>query len=95
MVRVAPAEAEPTEPRRSGRVVRQPDRYGMFDADGHVYTVVINGPDDDPASYSQAMASSDANLWQNAMDAEIHSLYHNGVWTLVDLPKGIKPIGSK
>ena len=28
MIRVAPAEAEPATPRRSGRVVRQLDRYG-------------------------------------------------------------------
>ena len=28
MIRVAPAEAEPATPRRSGRVVRQLDGYG-------------------------------------------------------------------
>ena len=67
----------------------------MFDSEGQTYTAVINDFDNDPASYLKAMASFDANLWQDAMDAEIHSMYKNGVWTLVDPPEGIKPIGSK
>ena len=67
----------------------------MYNAFGHTYTVVIDEFDDDPASYSKAMASSEANLWQKAMDAEIQSMYSNGVWTLVDPPEGIKPIGCK
>ena len=29
------------------------------------------------------------------MDAEIGSMDKNSVWTLVDLPEGVKPIGSK
>ena len=29
------------------------------------------------------------------MDAEIHSMNVNGVWTLVDPPEGVKPIGCK
>ena len=90
-----PSEAEPSMPRRSGRVVQQPDRFGMLDVDGEAYTVVVDSNDDDPVSYSGAMASSDANLWQGAMDAEIQSMYSNGVWTLVDPPEGIKPIGCK
>ena len=82
-------------PRRSGRVVREPERYGMYNAFGRTYTTVIDEFDDDPASYSKAMASSVVNLWQKDMDAEIQSMYSNGVWTLVDPPEGIKPIGCK
>ena len=29
------------------------------------------------------------------MNAEIHSMYSNGVWEFVDPPEGIKPIGCK
>ena len=58
-------------------------------------TAVIDETVDDPTSYRQAMGSSDANLWQKAMDAEIRSMDKNSVWTLVDLPEGVKPIGSK
>ena len=95
IIREPQTEAEPTMPRRSGRVVREPERYGMYNAFGHTYTAVIDEFDDDPTSYSKAMASSEANLWQKAMDAEIQSMYSNGVWTLVDPPERIKPIGCK
>ena len=50
-------------PRRSEKVVRQPDRYDIFDAFGHTYIVVTDESDDDPISYSKAMASSEVNLW--------------------------------
>ena len=79
----------------SRRVVREPERYGMYNTFGHTYTTVIDEFDDDPASYSKAMASFEANLWQKAIDAEIQSMYSNGIWTLIDPPKGIKPIGCK
>ena len=68
IIRELQTEAEPTMPRRSGRVVREPERYGMYNAFGHTYTAVINEFDDDPTSYSKAM---EVNLWQKAMDVEI------------------------
>ena len=63
IVQETQTEAEPSEPRRSGRVVRQPERYGLYNVEGQTYTVIDNGNEDDPASYLKAMASSDANLW--------------------------------
>ena len=42
--------------------------------EGKAFTVVIDETVDDPTSYRQAMGSSDANLWQKAMDAEIISM---------------------
>ena len=51
--------------------------------------------DDEPISHSQAVASPEANLWQDAMNTKIKSMYDNGVWTLVDPPDGIRPIGNK
>ena len=29
------------------------------------------------------------------MEIELESMYSNGVWDLVEAPKGIKPIGCK
>ncbi|TYJ98755.1 gag/pol protein [Cucumis melo var. makuwa] len=79
-------------PRRSGRVVSQPNRYlGLTETQ-----VVI--PDDgveDPLSYKQAMNDVDKDQWVKAMDLEIESMYFNSVWDLVDLPIGVKPIGCK
>ena len=63
--------------------------------EGEAFMAIIDETVDDPTSYRQAMGSSDANLWQKAIDAEIGSMDKNSVWTLVDLPKGVKPIGSK
>ena len=85
-------QEEPTGPRRSGRVVRQPDRYMSY---GDAMVAVSDKNDDEPISHSQAVASPEANLWQDAMNAEIKSMYDNGVWTLVDPPDGIRPIGNK
>ena len=80
------------EPRRSGRVVRQPDRYlGLSEAQ-----IVI--PDDgieDPLTYKQAMNDVDCDQWIKAMDLEMESMYSNSVWTLVDQPNDVKPIGCK
>jgi len=85
-------ELTPVEPRRSGRVVRQPDRYMSY---GDALYAVSDLDIDEPVSYLQAMESSEANLWHEAMDAEIQSMYKNGVWTLVDPPEGVKPVGCK
>ncbi|KAA0051787.1 gag/pol protein [Cucumis melo var. makuwa] len=80
------------EPRRSGRVVRWPDRYlGLSEAQ-----III--PDDgieDPLTYKQAMNDVDCNQWIKVMDLEIESMYSNSVWTLVDQPNDVKPIGCK
>ncbi|KAK0605121.1 hypothetical protein LWI29_022943 [Acer saccharum] len=41
------------------------------------------------------MEDVDSHHWQKAMQYEIESMFDNKVWSLVDLPKGIKPIGCK
>ena len=47
----------------------------------------------DPTTYEEAKNDIDSNKCQKAMQSEIKSMYSNRVWTLVDLPKGIVPIG--
>ena len=76
--------------RRSGRASHKPDRYMSYGD-----TLVAVSDMDDPVSYSQAMAGSESNLWLDAMKVEMHSMYVNKVWKLVDLPEGIKPVGCK
>ena len=51
--------------------------------------------DDDPKSYKQAMTSSDAPFWKEAINSEIESIMHNPTREIVDLPPGAKTIGCK
>ena len=62
IIREPQTEAEPMMPRHNGRVVRELERYGMYNTFRHTYTAVIDEFDDDPASYSKVIASSEANL---------------------------------
>ena len=57
------SETEPSVLRRSGRVVRQPDRFGMINVGGKAFTAISDDGVEDPVSYSAAMANPDANLW--------------------------------
>ena len=51
--------------------------------------------EDDPISVSQVKQSSDSKKWIEAMKDEMKSMKDNGVWDLVELPEGVKPIGCK
>ena len=50
---------------------------------------------DDPRNYEEAMWDIDYSRWLEAMNSEMESMYSNQVWTLVDHPEGISPIGCK
>ncbi|KAA0050040.1 gag/pol protein [Cucumis melo var. makuwa] len=50
---------------------------------------------DDPLTYKHAMNDVDCDQWIKAMDLEMESMYFNSVWTLVDQPNDVKPIGCK
>ena len=49
--------------------------------------------DDNPMTYNEAMSSVDSEKWQSFMKSEMDSMYSNQVWTLVEAPKDVKPIG--
>ncbi len=49
----------------------------------------------DPNTYNEAMLDIDSERWLEAMKLEIDSMHSNQVWTLVDSPEGIVPIGCK
>ena len=50
---------------------------------------------DEPLTYTDAVMSRDSDRWLEAMRFERDSMYVNQVWTLVDAPKDVSPIGCK
>jgi len=79
-------------PRRSGRIVRPPNRFSFL---GESYEAIPEELEQDPCNYDEAINDIDSGRWQDAMKTEMESMYSNHVWTLVDLPANIKPIGCK
>lgn len=49
----------------------------------------------DPQTVEEALSSSQAKEWKNAMDEEFNSLMKNGTWELVDLPSGKMALPNK
>ncbi|KAM1404632.1 hypothetical protein ACFX2I_013095 [Malus domestica] len=82
-------------PRRYERVSKPPQRYGMDDNFGELYLLGDSDTKDDPRDYTEAMSNIDSKRWQEAMKFEMNSLYQNQVWTLVDPPESIVPVGNK
>ncbi|KAL8470417.1 hypothetical protein ACS0TY_033049 [Phlomoides rotata] len=80
------------EPHRSGRVVRQPQRFMFM---GESSDLVPGEDESDPWTYSEAIQDKDADSWQTAMQVEIGSMDHNKVWEFVEPPEGVKPVGYK
>ena len=50
---------------------------------------------ENPVTYMDVMQRSNSKKWLEVMKSEIESIKINNVWTLVDPPEGIKPIGCK
>ena len=70
-----------------------PNILGFLVRDGD--PVKLDENDEDPITYMDAMQRSDSDKWFEAMRSEIKSMKINDVWTLVDPPERIKPIGCK
>ena len=79
-------------PRRSGRIVSQPDRYMFL---GEAFQVVSIESKSDPTTYEKAMADIDSAHWVKAMKAKLESMDSNHIWDLVEVPANIKRIGCK
>ncbi|KAL2237188.1 UNVERIFIED_CONTAM: Retrovirus-related Pol polyprotein from transposon TNT 1-94 [Sesamum indicum] len=77
---------ESDEPRRSKRARIVKD----FESDFVAYNI-----EDDPITFKDAMASSEAKQWKEAVKSEMDSIVSNGTWVLVDLPPGCTIIGCK
>jgi len=50
---------------------------------------------DDPGTYKEAMMRLNSSKWLEAMEDELRSMSSNKVWDLVEIPDGVKPVGSK
>ncbi|KAK9036766.1 hypothetical protein V6N11_021694 [Hibiscus sabdariffa] len=82
-----------TQPlRRSTREQHEPERYGFL-VTTHGDVLLVD--QDEPRTYQEAVASPDSEKWLEAMRSEMDSMSENQVWTLVEPPEGIKPIGCK
>ncbi|KAB2610477.1 DNA polymerase zeta catalytic subunit-like [Pyrus ussuriensis x Pyrus communis] len=51
--------------------------------------------ENEPTTFKEAMSSSEAPLWNEAIKSEMESIMENNTWELVDLPPGTKSIGHK
>ena len=84
----------------NGRIRRAPVRYGFDEyADmmsmNEVCHVALPCTILEPSSMQEAMSSENADKWKEAANAEYDSLMKNETWSLVELPKDRKVIGSK
>ena len=61
----------PVVPSRSGRVVKQPDRFMYL---GKSFKAILKEHEINPIDYDEAISDVDAHLWQNAMEVELKSL---------------------
>lgn len=58
---------------------------------GTAHSAVIH----EPATLEEALASEQAEFWQQAANDEMASLLANGTWTVEPVPPGVKPIPVK
>ena len=58
---------------------------------GSAHMAVIH----EPANLEEALASEQAEFWQQAADDEMASLLANGTWAVEPVPPGVKPIPVK
>ena len=77
---------------RTSRIRSIPERYGFLIREQKDLLLVEN---DETTTYKDSLNSSESDQWLNAMKSEMDSMYTNQVWTLVDPPERIKPIGCK
>ena len=75
-------------PRRSTRHKQVPDRYGQS-------VIVASTEEKDPSSVAEAKSAPDNLRWEEAMKAEMESIWSNDVWELVEPPPNRKIVGSK
>ncbi|KAL0328285.1 UNVERIFIED_CONTAM: Retrovirus-related Pol polyprotein from transposon TNT 1-94 [Sesamum calycinum] len=73
-------------PRRSKRARVAKD----FGSDFVTYNI-----EDDPVTFKDVMASSEAKQWKEAVKSEMDSIVSNGTWVLIDLPPRCTTIGCK
>ena len=61
----------------------------------HEIEIDLSINDNDLVSFSQVVSCDNSEKWLNVMKEKINSMKHNGVWDLIELPKGCKRVGCK
>jgi hypothetical protein len=100
--------SSPSEQRRSQRVRQEKDfgpdfisyQVNVYLVEGNRETVLnklpfVGNEEEDPNTYSEAMALRDASFWRVAVNDEMNSMLSNNTLVLVDLPPGSNTIGCK
>ena len=90
--RLIPDTDTPNMSRHSGRVIRPLVKLTLM---GESSLTIPGSHEDDLTGYYEAINDKDFDFWKEAMKSELESMYSNNVWTLVDLPQGVKPISCK
>jgi hypothetical protein len=85
-----PAAPDHTPPHYPTRDRKQPN-WSTFDEN----RAAVNMCAEAPSSHVQALASSDASQWRQAMDEEMASLHSNGTWDLQLLPPGRQAVACR
>ena len=55
----------------------------------------MDNSDDDPTTYEEALEDVDVQEWKREIDHEMKSMGSNSIWSLLEAPRRVKPIGSK
>ena len=84
---------EPVPIRRSTREKRSTQSKDYAYLQEHEFDIGMF--ENDPVNIKQAVESSNSQMWINAMNEEMKSMYDNDVWDIVPLPKDKKPVGCK
>ena len=87
--RVVESESTTQEPRRSGRIRHEPERYGFLVTDDKDLILVDQN---EPTTSQEAIENQESKKWLGAMDSEMQSMYDNQVWTWLIYLKVGKPL---
>ena len=75
--------------RRSTRPKQAPKKYNF------IFEIDVLPIDDEPNTYEEAIPDIDFDKWNKAKRIEMDAMHVNQVWTLMDQPDRIKPVGYK
>ncbi|KAK8660389.1 hypothetical protein V6N13_051315 [Hibiscus sabdariffa] len=83
-------ETQPLQ--RSTREWHEPQRYGFL-ITTHGDVILLDR--DEPKTYQEAVSSPYSEKWLEVMRSETDSMLENQVWTLVEPPEEVNPVGWK
>ena len=93
LLKVGGGTQEREEPRHSNREKRGVPPLRFIEA--YLASAADVGADQNPQSVQETLQGEHKEEWQQAMNSEMASLRENGVYELVDRPKGKKVVKSK